>query len=102
MMLTKWIEKVGKAVIHDGQTDEEITIVSAKSPMHLTTWIRSFYDPKIHDAALLIRNKKSDYVLFLETPLDVPIKNIIDPNCGKCYLIKYSADKIGKCLIRVD
>jgi len=100
MLLTKWIEKVGKAVISD--SDDQPILISAVSPMHLQAWLAAVYDPKRHQAALLVRNTNSDFALYLDTPSDIPFKDVKDPNCLNSYLIKYSSETPEKCIIRIE
>lgn len=87
MIIMKWVEKFGKAVMVPS-TNKSI-VISASSPLVLIAMINEYFDPKIHEMALLVRFHDSKFVLMIEGPGDVPIFDIIDPTTGK-WLIKYT------------
>jgi len=100
MLLTKWIEKAAVCLMF---SDKFSIGMSVESPIHLENFLMERYSPKEHQAALLLKDANSPYVLFLDNPLDVPIFNVIDPITGR-FLIKYEEceNPLSKSCMRIE
>lgn len=89
MILTKWQTAVGFVV----QAENHPIALSCQSPIALQDFLMTAFCPQKHTAALMVKFADSTYVLFLETPRDVPMRNVRDPDNGR-FLIKYDMEPL--------
>lgn len=87
MILTPWIDAVGYSIIAESERD---VCLSVSTHTVLNAMMMEHFDPKIHQAALLLKFSNSHFVLFLEHPNDLPRNNVYDPTTGKV-LIKFES-----------
>jgi len=99
MILIPKIDKIGRAFVC-GDREKEI-IISCASPLILSAFCRDSFNPKEHDAAILIAFKESKNYLIIESPNGVPMRNIYCPDTGKI-LIKYEEFESENALVRIS
>ena len=93
MIITKYQTLAGHAVVGG----EEPIALSCQSPIALQDFLQSKFNPQKHTCALMVKFHKSTHVMFLETPRDIPMRNVIDPDTGR-FLLKYDIEPIDKSL----
>ena len=98
MIIIPRIDSVGYA-LYCSDEDHEYAI-SVSTPMILSVFCKSKFNPKKNQASLLVAFKKSKHYLIIVLPSDVPTNDVYCPDTGKI-LIKYELEDSGKALMRV-